>query len=124
MCNQIIDIYFSIHIPVDNSRYLCSTPGTTKSSASPHSASHHLKRPGGYLSTCRCDTNNDTFAPALVAALQRLALYFQIADTLNAVVCTAPRKIDQMRNQVTFYLVRIYKMGYAELFTQRLTLGI
>ena len=38
--NQIIDIDFAVHIPVDNTRHVGTTTGTTKGGSAPRTAGY------------------------------------------------------------------------------------
>jgi hypothetical protein len=54
-------------------------------------------------------------APALVAALQRLAHHLDVADALEAVVGAAVGQVDQMGDEIALDLLRVDEVGHAEL---------
>ena len=65
------------------------------------------------------DADDDADAPALVAALERLAHHLDVADALEAVVGAALGQVDQIGHEVALDLLRVDEVGHAEFLGQR-----
>src|SRR3954471_1860071 len=118
--NQIIDVDFFLHVPVDYLWHVSAAARAAKCRALPDASSHELKRPRGNLCSSRRDADDDRYAPALVAALQRLTHQLYIAYAFETVVSTAFGEIYQVRNQFAFsHVFRIHKVRHAELLGKR-----
>ena len=114
MRNQIVDIYFPFHIPINNLRHVAAPLSTAKRSTAPDSTGYQLKRPGGYfLTRCR-NTNDDALSPTFVAAFQSVAHYIGITDALKGIIDAAVGHINDRLNQIV-NVVRFYKVCHAEL---------
>ena len=66
----------------------------------PHAPGHQLERPGADFLAGTGDADDDAFAPALVAALQRLAHHVRIARAVEAVVGTAVGELDEIEARI------------------------
>ena len=83
--------------------------------ALPHPAGHQLERPRADLLAGRRHADDHALAPALVAALERLAHHLDVADALEGVVGAAPGQVDEIGHQVALDLLRVHEVGHAEL---------
>ena len=82
--------------------------------ALPDPARHQLEGPGFDLLTRAGDADDDAFAPAAMAAFQRLAHQIHIADALETVIGAAFGQFDQIGHQIAFHLFGIDEMGHAK----------
>lgn len=69
MRDEVIDIDFTLHVPVDNFRDIGASSGTPKSGPSPGAPGDQLERSGRYFLTGAGNANNAALAPAFMAAL-------------------------------------------------------
>ena len=86
---------------------------------SQRAAGDELERPGRDLGAGRRDADDDRLAPALVAALERLAHRRRVADALEAVVGAAVGELDDGVDDVGDVL-RVDEVRHAELARHRL----
>src|ERR1700733_10635637 len=122
--DQRIDRDLLVHVPVDDLRYVGASARAAKSGAFPYAAGDELKRSRGDFLACSCDAHDHRHAPAPVAAFQRLAHQLDVADALEAVVGTAIGERHEVCHQIALDLLRIHEVRQAELFGERLALGI
>lgn len=114
MRNQIVDIYFPFHIPINNLRHVAAPLSIAERSTAPDSTGYQLKRPGGYfLTRCR-NTNDDALSPTFVAAFQSVAHYIGITNAFKGIIDAAVGHINDRLNQIV-NVVRVYKVCHAEL---------
>src|SRR5450830_95052 len=112
--DQVVDIEFAFHIPVDDLRHVRAAARAAESGAFPYASRHQLEWAGrDFLAGCR-HANDDGLAPTLVAALQRLAHGGGIADALEAVIGAAIGQLNDGVNHV-FHFIGVDEMRHAEL---------
>ena len=63
-------------------------------------------------------------APALVAALERLAHHVDVADALEAVIGAALREIHEVRDEIALDFLRVDEVRHAEFLGERLRDGL
>ena len=66
------------------------------------------------------DADDDRFAPAPVAALERLAHQLDVADALEAVVRAAAGQLDEVRDEIALDLLGVHEVGQPEAARERL----
>ena len=97
MGDQIVDVDLPFHVPLDHPRHVGAATGATERASAPGPSRDELKGPGGDLLTGTGDTDDDTFAPTLVAALEGLTHQPDVADALECVVRAASGEIQGRR---------------------------
>src|SRR3954447_5485343 len=118
--DQIIDVDFLLHVPVDDLGHVSAAARAAERRALPDSSGDELKRPRGNLRSGRCDANDDRYAPALVATLQCLPHQLYVADAFETVVGSALRQIHQVRHQLCFsHVFRVDEVRHAKLLRKR-----
>src|SRR5579864_3937411 len=100
MGDQIIDVDFAIHVPVDDFRHVGSTPCPAERGSFPHPSGDELEWTGFDLLPRACDADNYRDAPTTVTALERLTHDVDIADALKTVIGAAIGQRDQMRDEI------------------------
>ena len=123
MGNQIIDVDFALHIPVDNFGNVGAPLGPAERGSAPHPAGHQLERTGRDFLSGPGDADDGALPPALVAAFQRLAHNINIADTLEAVIDPAAAQVGDRFDDVPG-IAGVDEIGHAELSRDRLAPGI
>jgi hypothetical protein len=124
MRNQVINIDFAIHVPIDDLGDVGSPSGAPESGALPHAARHQLKRPRLNGFTGPGNSDDDGNAPTTVATFERLAHEIDIADTFEAVIGAAVRQGYQVRDQILANFLGIDEMRHSELLGQSLATRI
>src|SRR3954447_22900763 len=81
--DQVVDIDFTFHVPVDDLRYVGAASRAAKSGSLPNAAGDQLKWPGRNFLTCPRNTDDDADTPAAVTTLQRLTHDIDIADAFE-----------------------------------------
>src|SRR6185436_17040581 len=89
----------AVHVPVDDPRHVAPAARAAERRAFPLPAGDELERPGRDLGARRRD-DDDRLAPALVAALERLAHRLRVAYALEAVVGAAIGEADDLVDDV------------------------
>src|SRR5512139_1692856 len=77
--DQVVDVDPAVHVPVDDFRHVAAALGAAEGGTFPHPAGDQLERPGFDLLARASDADDNRHAPALVAALQRLAHHVDVA---------------------------------------------
>src|SRR5690606_16047564 len=96
-----------VHVPVDDLRHVGAAPGAAEGGAAPGAAGDELKGAGLDLGPGGRDADDDAFAPALVAALERRPHQVDIADALEGVVGAALGEVDEVFHEVIAGVTRI-----------------
>src|SRR5690606_3397128 len=109
-----VDLDAAVHVPVHDLRHVGAAPRAAECAALPYPPGHQLERAGADLLARAGNADDHRYAPALVAALERLAHDIHIADALEAVVGAALGQIHQIGHEVAFDLLRIDEVGHAE----------
>src|SRR5688572_7065055 len=78
--DQRVDLDLAVHVPVDDLRHVAAATRTTEGRALPHAPGHELERPCRDLLPGGRHADDHADAPALVAALERLAHRGGVAD--------------------------------------------
>src|SRR5690606_2054710 len=118
-----VDTDLAVHVPVDDLGDIRPPARPAEGGAAPDPAGHQLERAGRDLLAGAGDADDDAFAPALVAAFQRLAHHLHIADAFKGIVDAAVGHLDDRLHHVR-HLARIDEVGHAELAGERHFLGI
>lgn len=118
-----VNVDFTIHVPVNDLRYICSASGTAEGRTAPGAAGNQLKWSRGDFLSGTCNTDDDRFTPTFVAAFQCVTHDFGVADTFKGIIGTAFGQIHQVRDKITFNFGWIDEMRHAEFFAPFL-LGI
>src|SRR5208282_5962858 len=124
MGNQIVDVDFAVHIPIDDLGHIRAAACTAEGRALPDAPRHELERPRADLLTRSGDADDDRYAPAAMATFQGLAHQVDVADAFEAVIGPAIGQRHQMRDQIAADLLGIDEMRQAEFLGQRLAGGI
>src|ERR1700726_1121791 len=125
-----IDLDFSLHVPIDDFRYIGAAAGAAEGGAAPHPAGDQLKRTRRDLLAGAGNADDDALAPAAMAAFQGRAHEIGIADAFERVVGaadligTALGHVHEMRDQVAAGFLRVDEMRHAEAFAPGLFLRI
>src|SRR5215472_16109743 len=122
--DQIVDIDFSFHVPVDNLGHVGPAPRATEGGSFPHTAGDQLERPRRDFLTGPGDADDDADAPAAVTTFERLAHDVDIADALEAVIGAALGEIDEIGDEIAFDFFRIDEMGHPEFLGHRAPAGV
>src|SRR5256885_8741041 len=118
--DQVVDVDLALHVPVDDFRHVAPALGAAERGALPYAAGDELERARLDFLTRARDADDHRHAPALVAALQRLAHHVDVADALEAVVGAALGQVHQVRDQLGAGFFRIDEMRDAEFLGERL----
>src|SRR5208282_4309423 len=70
--DEIVDVDLALHVPVDDLRHVGAPARAAEGRTLPDAAGDELERAGGYFRARRRDADDDRFAPAAMAAFQRL----------------------------------------------------
>src|ERR1019366_1900249 len=116
--DELVDGDLAVHVPVDNLRHIGAAAGAAEGRAFPLPAGDELERPRRDLGAGRRDADDDRLAPALVAALERLAHRRRVADALETVVGAAVGELDDGVDDVSGFL-RIDEVRHAEFARHR-----
>src|SRR5271155_258455 len=118
--NQVIDIDFARHVPINDLGHIGTPPCATKGGAFPHPAGYQLERPRlNFLPRAR-HADDHRYPPTAMAALECLAHDLDVADAFETVVCAAPGQIDKVRDQILLQFLRVDEVGQPELAPERL----
>src|SRR5450432_4034142 len=118
--NEIIDVDFAVHVPIDDFGHVGAAPRAAERGALPDATGDQLERPRGDFFARAGDANDDRNPPAAVGALERLAHEIDVADALETVVGAAIGEGHKVRNQIALDFLGIDEVGHAEFFRQRL----
>ena len=117
--DQVVDVDLAFHVPVDDLRHVGAAARAAEGRAFPLPAGHQLERPGADLRAGFRHADDDALAPALVAALQRLAHRRGVADAFEAVVGAAIGELHDRIDDVRVVL-GVQEVRHAELACHRL----
>src|SRR5881396_1441241 len=124
MGDEVVDINFALHVPVDDLGHVTPALRTAKSGPLPHAARHQLERSGRDFLARGGNANNHAGAPASVAAFQRLAHHLDVADTFKGKISPTLGEVNEILDEVSCDLLGIDKMGRAKLARDCLPLRI
>ncbi|MNZ79637.1 hypothetical protein D3C78_982470 [compost metagenome] len=85
-----------------------------KRAAAPDAPGHQLERAGADFLARTGDTDDDRFAPALVAALQSSSHQLDVADTFKRIVHATIGELDNHVLDGLVIVLGIYEVGRAE----------
>src|SRR5216683_1794497 len=122
--DQRVDLALAVHVPVDDLRHVGAAARAAEGRALPDAAGDELEGPRRDLLAGAGDADDDRDAPALVAALQRLAHQRGVADAFEAVIGAALGQVDEIGHEVARDLLGIDEMRHAEALGERLAAGI
>src|SRR5207248_2681923 len=117
--DQVVDVDLSIHVPVDDSRYVGAASCSAEGRTAPNATGDQLEGTRRDFLAGTGDADDHALAPAFVAALEGLAHGFHIADAFEAVVSAAPGQFNKVADKIARNLVWIDEMGQAEFARQR-----
>src|SRR6201996_9711353 len=109
-----VDLNFSIHVPVNDLRYVGAAARAAERRALPDTAGDELERSRGDLLAGLCETDDDRYAPAAVAGLERLAHHVGVAGAVEGEVRAAVGEGDEVLDDIARYLCRVDKVGHPE----------
>src|SRR4051812_24711143 len=112
--DQVVNRDPAVHVPVDDLRHIGAAARAAERGALPLPAGDELERPGRDLGARLGDADDDALAPALVAALERLAHRLRVADAFEAVVGAAVGQLHDLVDDVRGFL-RIDEVRHPEL---------
>src|SRR5690606_12996563 len=113
--NEVVDVDLAVHVPVDDLRHIGAPARTTECSAFPDAYRAELEGTRGKFLPCARNADSDAFAPAAVAAFERLSHRIYIADAFDAVVGAAARQFDEMTDNIALDFLRVHEMRHPEL---------
>ena len=125
-----VDLNLAVHVPVDDLGHVGAAAGAAEGAAAPDASGDELERPRRDLLAGAGDADDDALAPAAMAAFERDAHQFDIADAFERVVGAADLvvaalgHVDQMRHEIGADLGRIDEMRHAEAFAPGLLVRI
>src|SRR5579859_3320539 len=106
-----IDLNFSVHVPVDDFRYVGAAAGAAKRRALPDTAGDELERPSGDFLASFGHADHHGYAPAAVTGLERLPHHGGIAGAVEGEIGAAVGQRDQMLHDVASNLLRVDEGG-------------
>src|SRR5215469_7204680 len=124
MGDQIIDIYFAFHVPIDDFRHVGTAASATKGGSFPDPSGDELEGSGRDFLAGAGDPDDDTDAPAAMGTFERLPHDIDVADALEAVVGAPIGQVHEMRDEVTLHLLRVDEMSHPELLGHRAPLRV
>src|ERR1035441_2727035 len=117
--NQVVDIDLAVHVPVHDLRHIGAPAGSAECRALPHPPGDELKGPGLDDLSGAGDADDHRYAPAAMAAFERLTHDVDIADAFEAVVRSSVREAVEMSHEILANILRIDEMRHAEFFGER-----
>src|SRR5215469_6822294 len=114
--DQIVDVDFAFHVPVDNFRHVGAPTRTAKGGSFPDASGDELERSRRDFLARAGDADDDADPPTAMGAFERLAHDIDIADALEAVIGAAFGEIYKIRDEVALDFLRVDEMGHAEFF--------
>src|SRR5206468_5987388 len=115
MGDHRIDLDLSVHVPVDDFRYISAPARAAERGAFPDAAGDELERSGGDFPAGFGDADDDGDAPAAMAAFQRLAHDRDVAGAVESEVGAAVGEPNEVLDDIAGDLLRVDEMGHAEL---------
>src|SRR5947209_14565501 len=112
--DQIVDVDFALHVPVDDFRHVGAAPRAAEGGSFPDAAGYQLEGPRRDFLAGAGDADNDADPPAAVGAFERLAHDIDVADALEAVIGAALRQVHEKGDEVTLNLLRVDEMRHPE----------
>src|SRR5215469_8249956 len=113
--DQIVDVDFLFHVPIDDLWHVSASLGATKGGPLPHPSGDELEWSGGYFLARPGDTDDHADPPSAVGAFERLAHGPDIADALEAVVGPALGQVHQVGDEIALDVGRVDEMRQPEL---------
>src|SRR5262245_12782013 len=121
--NQVVDVDFSFHIPIDDLGNIRAAPRAAEGRTAPHPSRNQLERARGDFLAGSGHADDDALAPPAVAAFKCLPHGADVADALKRKVGAAGGQInDRLRDLIAADLIGIDEMRHAE-FLGHGTLG-
>jgi len=111
----LVNHELAVEVLLDDSGKLGPALDAAKGRALPHAAGDQLEGPGGDLGAGGGDTDDDAGAPAPVAGLEGGPHEVDVANTLEGVVKAALGEVDEDLLDGLLVLLRVDKVGGAEL---------
>src|SRR5665213_1751946 len=113
--DEVVDVDLAVHIPVDDFRDIGAAARAAEGGAAPDAAGDEMERARGDFMTGRRDADDDRFAPAAVAAFERLPHDVHIADAFKGEIGAALRDVDDGLHDFVFAdLIRVDEMRHTE----------
>src|SRR5699024_3360229 len=122
--DELVDLDLAIHVALDIAGQLAAALDAAESRAAPHPAGNELERPGRDFLAGTGHADNDRLAPALVAALQRLAHDVDVADALERVIDAAVGQVDDDLLDGVIVVFGVDEIGGSELTCQIELVGV
>src|SRR5690606_30059259 len=122
--NEGLQLEFALHVAVHVARQFGPALDATEGGTAPDAASHQLEGTGGNLLASAGTPDDYRFAPALVAAFQRRAHDFHVADTFERVIHAAVSQFHDHFLDGAVVIQWIDAVGGAELLGHLEFLGI
>src|SRR5690606_13746224 len=121
----VVDVDLPVHVPVDDLRHVAAALGAAEGRALPDAAGDELERAGADLLARPRDADDHRGAPALVAALERLAHHLDVADALEREVGAAAGEVDDVGHELAGGdLAGVDEVGHAEALGDLLAPGV
>src|SRR5450830_30955 len=114
MRDQVVNVELAFHIPVDDLRHVRAAARAAKGGTLPYTPRHQLEWTGGNFLARRRHADDDGLAPALVAALERLAHGGGVAYAFKRIIGAAVRQLHDGVDHI-IHFVGVDKMRHAEL---------
>src|SRR6202034_4089141 len=112
-----IDLNFSVHVPVDDFRYVGAAAGAAERRAFPDTAGDELERSGGDFLAGFRHADHHGYTPASVTGFERLPHHGGIAGAVEGEIGAPIRQRDQMLHDIASDFLRIDEISHAELAT-------
>src|SRR5579864_9832305 len=91
-----VDLNLSVHVPIDDLRYVGTTSCTAECRAFPDATGDELERPGGDFLAGFGHADHHGYAPAAVAGFKRLAHHGGIAGAVEGEIGAAVGERDEV----------------------------
>src|SRR5476651_275362 len=118
MGDEVIEGEFTVEITLYDPRQLGTAFYTAECRTSPYATGHQLERTGGNLFAGTGHADNDGFAPAFMAALQRGTHHVNVADALEGEVHAAVGHFDDHVLNRLIEIFRVDQIGGTEFTCQ------
>src|SRR3984885_7842094 len=120
---EIVDVDLTVHVPIDDLRYIGAAACAAECRPLPHAPRDQLEWTGRNLLAGARDSNDHRDSPAAMAALQRMAHQIYIADAFETIVGAAVGECDQVGHEIAADFLRIDEVRHAEFLGERLAPG-
>src|SRR5215469_4439636 len=119
MGDQIVDVDFAFHVPVDNFRHVGAAARTAKGGSFPDASGDELERSRRDFLARAGDADEDADPPTAMGAFERLAHDIDIADALEAVIGAAFGEVYEVGDEIALNLFRVDEMRHPEFLRHR-----